>query len=156
MVRSTTLRRADGPPRDRCSEQDWAATDTRTFDALGEQWTNTADAGRRLLVACMRQGLALARDHRLDLGWPADAAWVAAPVASVASASGTIPAPAGMLPRRGFGRGACRSPPRTRGDGPVSTMLVTPHPSRAPRAQAGRPAAVSEGRGSMRPHHHAP
>ncbi|MDK0517528.1 zeta toxin family protein [Streptomyces sp. ML-6] len=47
--------------------------------ALGDQWTNTAAPGpsRLLLVACLRQGLRLARDHHLtDLDWLIEAAYV--------------------------------------------------------------------------------
>ncbi|MBT2404904.1 MULTISPECIES: hypothetical protein [unclassified Streptomyces] len=36
--------------------------------ALGAQWTAHTGPGRMLLVGCLRQGLALARDFRLDLG----------------------------------------------------------------------------------------
>lgn len=43
--------------------------------ALGEQWRTSSGPGRRLLVGCLRQGLVLARDHRLDLGWLTDAAY---------------------------------------------------------------------------------
>ncbi|MGW2255185.1 ATP/GTP-binding protein [Kitasatospora sp. NPDC001660] len=74
VVRST-IRRADDHTDDRWSDQDWTSAATRAFDALGNQWTSAPGGGRRLLVACLRQGLALARDHRLDLGWLSEAAW---------------------------------------------------------------------------------
>ncbi|MEV7783613.1 ATP/GTP-binding protein [Kitasatospora sp. NPDC088351] len=74
VVRST-IRRADDHTDDRWSDQDWASAATRAFDALGDQWANSASRSRILLVACLRQGLALARDHRLDVGWLAAAAW---------------------------------------------------------------------------------
>ncbi|MEV7177798.1 ATP/GTP-binding protein [Kitasatospora sp. NPDC093679] len=74
VVRSA-VRRADDQSDDRWSDQDWASAALRAFDALGRQWTGTPAGGRRLLVACLRQGLALARDHRLDLGWLTEAAW---------------------------------------------------------------------------------
>ncbi|MFJ9613451.1 hypothetical protein [Streptomyces noursei] len=47
----------------------------RALAALGEQWQAHAAPGRLLLVGCLRQGLALARDFQLDLGWLAEAAW---------------------------------------------------------------------------------
>ncbi|MER8188572.1 ATP/GTP-binding protein [Kitasatospora sp. NPDC094015] len=74
VVRST-IRRADDHTDDRWSDQDWANAAHRAFDALGDQWATTPGAGRHLLVACLRQGLALARDHRLDLGWLTAATW---------------------------------------------------------------------------------
>ncbi|MBT2505887.1 hypothetical protein J7I98_08230 [Streptomyces sp. ISL-98] len=74
LIRST-LRTADDATDDRWTDADWRAAATRALDALGEQWRITAGPDRRLLVGCLRQGLALARDHRLDLGWLADAAY---------------------------------------------------------------------------------
>ncbi|MFF2080580.1 ATP/GTP-binding protein [Kitasatospora sp. NPDC058162] len=74
VVRST-IRRADDHTDDRWSDQDWASAAARAFEAIGEQWTANASRSRILLVACLRQGLTLARDHRLDLGWLAAAAW---------------------------------------------------------------------------------
>ncbi|MFJ5142791.1 ATP/GTP-binding protein [Streptomyces sp. NPDC088707] len=73
LIRST-LRTADDATDDRWTDADWRAAATRALDALGEQWRGTAGPDRRLLVGCLRQGLALARDHRLDLGWITDAA----------------------------------------------------------------------------------
>ncbi|MEV8457688.1 ATP/GTP-binding protein [Streptomyces sp. NPDC052095] len=63
---------------DRWTEADWHQAATRALAALGDQWTNTAATapGRMLLVACLRQGLRLARDHRLTgLGWLIEAAY---------------------------------------------------------------------------------
>ncbi|MFJ6384642.1 ATP/GTP-binding protein [Kitasatospora sp. NPDC092039] len=73
LVRSA-LRGADDRTDDRWSDQDWQRAADRAHTALGDQWT-TAAGDRALLVGCLRQGLRLARDHRLDLGWLADAAW---------------------------------------------------------------------------------
>ncbi|MGY0466827.1 ATP/GTP-binding protein [Kitasatospora sp. cg17-2] len=73
LVRST-LRGADDLTDDRWSEQDWQRAADRAHTALGGQWAAAA-GGRSMLVGCLRQGLRLARDHRLDLGWLADAAW---------------------------------------------------------------------------------
>ncbi|MGA5508992.1 ATP/GTP-binding protein [Streptomyces umbrinus] len=74
LIRST-LRTADDQADDRWSPRDWEQTAARAFDALGEQWLNGPARDRLLLIGCLRQGLRLARDFRLDLGWLADAAW---------------------------------------------------------------------------------
>ncbi|MQS17862.1 ATP/GTP-binding protein [Streptomyces kaniharaensis] len=74
VVRST-IRRADDHTDDRWSDQDWASAAVRAFDTLGDQWAGSTSRSRMLLVACLRQGLTLARDHRLDLGWLGGAAW---------------------------------------------------------------------------------
>ncbi|MEV5138927.1 ATP/GTP-binding protein [Streptomyces syringium] len=74
VIRST-LRTADDQTDDRWTPGDWHRAAERAFTALGEQWTTSATPGRVLLVGCLRQGLRLARDHRLDLGWLTDAAW---------------------------------------------------------------------------------
>ncbi|MFF7459084.1 ATP/GTP-binding protein [Kitasatospora sp. NPDC008115] len=75
VVRST-IRRADDRTDDRWTPDDWQHAAARALDALGGQWTAGRDArGRAFLTGCLRQGLALARDHRLDIGWLADAAW---------------------------------------------------------------------------------
>ncbi|MFG2887590.1 ATP/GTP-binding protein [Streptomyces sp. NPDC048297] len=70
--------RTDDHSDDRWTDADWQQASTRALDALGEQW-NTAAAttpSRVLLVACLRQGLRLARDHRLaELGWLIEAAF---------------------------------------------------------------------------------
>ncbi|WP_330481476.1 ATP/GTP-binding protein [Streptomyces sp. NBC_00724] len=74
LIRST-IRTADDQTDDRWSSRDWQQAGERAFAGLGEQWTTTMGPGRVLLVGCLRQGLAVARDFRLDLGWLADAAW---------------------------------------------------------------------------------
>ncbi|MFE3556907.1 ATP/GTP-binding protein [Streptomyces sp. NPDC059193] len=74
LIRST-LRTADDATDDRWTDADWRSAAERALTALGEQWKTSAGPDRRLLVGCLRQGLALARDHRLDLGWLADAAY---------------------------------------------------------------------------------
>ncbi|MET9183008.1 ATP/GTP-binding protein [Kitasatospora aureofaciens] len=100
VVRST-IRRADDHTDDRWSDQDWASAADRAFDTLGDQWAADASRSRMLLVACLRQGLSLARDHRLSLGWLADAAWayvsdsVWEPLAPPAPAGPFEPAPVG-------------------------------------------------------------
>jgi hypothetical protein len=74
LIRST-LRSADDATDDRWTDTDWRQAAARALAALGEQWTAHTGPDRRLLVACLRQGLALARDHQLDLGWLTDAAF---------------------------------------------------------------------------------
>ncbi|MGE7440024.1 ATP/GTP-binding protein [Kitasatospora sp. NPDC001175] len=74
LIRST-IRSADDHTDDRWSEQDWQQAAARAFAALGEQWTTNTTRSRMLLVACLRQGLTLARDHRLDLDWLTKATW---------------------------------------------------------------------------------
>ncbi|MEV5138924.1 ATP/GTP-binding protein [Streptomyces syringium] len=67
-----TAVREDTHSEDRWTDTDWHQAATRALAALGEQWTAATTLGpsRLLLVACLRQGLRLARDHRLtDLGW---------------------------------------------------------------------------------------
>ncbi|MFI2214916.1 ATP/GTP-binding protein [Streptomyces sp. NPDC020141] len=67
----------DDQTEDHWSPADWHRAAARALAALGEQWTAATALGpsRMLLVACLRQGLRLARDHRLtDLGWLTDAA----------------------------------------------------------------------------------
>lgn len=69
--------RDDDHSDDRWTPADWHQVATRALAALGDQWTAATGPApsRLLLVACLRQGLRLARDHRLDdLGWLADAA----------------------------------------------------------------------------------
>ncbi|MFJ3861544.1 hypothetical protein ACIPRL_35625 [Streptomyces sp. NPDC090085] len=64
--------RDDQHSDDRWTPADWHQAATRALAALGEQWTTATTLGpsRLLLVACLRQGLRLAREHRLtDLGW---------------------------------------------------------------------------------------
>ncbi|MFJ9777635.1 hypothetical protein ACIRVF_41420 [Kitasatospora sp. NPDC101157] len=113
VVRST-IRRADDHTDDRWPNQDWASTAARTFDALGDQWTSSPDGSRRLLAACLRQGLALARDHRLGLGWLSEAAWT--------YVSDSVWEP---LVLRSTGTGADRDgrqPLATAADAPVETL----------------------------------
>ncbi|MET9595672.1 ATP/GTP-binding protein [Streptomyces sp. NPDC006516] len=75
LIRST-IRGADDHTDDRWSPHDWQRAAERAFTALGGQWNDDTDQGRMLLVGCLRQGLAVARDFRLDLGWLTDAAWI--------------------------------------------------------------------------------
>ncbi|MFD7262671.1 ATP/GTP-binding protein [Streptomyces sp. NPDC059874] len=74
LIRST-IRTADDATDDRWTEADWRAAAERALSAIGDQWTSASGPDRRLLVGCLRQGLALARDHRLDLGWLTGAAF---------------------------------------------------------------------------------
>lgn len=74
LIRAT-IRDADDQTDDRWSPADWQQTAIRAFAALGEQWSGGSDRDRQLLVGCLRQGLAIARDYRLDLGWLTEAAW---------------------------------------------------------------------------------
>ncbi|MGW2393981.1 ATP/GTP-binding protein [Streptomyces lydicamycinicus] len=74
LIRST-LRTADDASDDRWSPRDWQQAAERAFAALGRQWTTSTAPGRMVLIGCLRQGLTLARDFRLDLGWLTQAAW---------------------------------------------------------------------------------
>ncbi|MGY4966599.1 ATP/GTP-binding protein [Streptomyces sp. 900105245] len=74
LIRST-LRTADDATDDRWTDTDWQRAAARALAALGAQWQTSSGPDRRLLVGCLRQGLALARDHQLGLGWLTDAAW---------------------------------------------------------------------------------
>ncbi|MEV7417709.1 ATP/GTP-binding protein [Streptomyces sp. NPDC089919] len=74
LIRST-LRTADDATDDRWTPEDWHQAAVRALAALGDQWQTAPGPDRRLLVGVLRQGLALARDHQLDLGWLTDAAW---------------------------------------------------------------------------------
>lgn len=74
----TALRTADDHAEDRWTPNDWHQAAERALAALGQQWqdTHVLVPSRTLLVACLRQGLRLARDHRLDsLDWLTDAAF---------------------------------------------------------------------------------
>ena len=98
----TALQDDDSHAADRWTEADWHQAATRALAALGRQWQQTSAAaagGRAFLVACLRQGLRLARDHHLeDLTWLSDAAYayiddsvwepIAPPVPTPASGSG--------------------------------------------------------------------
>ncbi len=74
LIRST-VRGADDQADDRWSARDWEQAAQRALAAIGEQFSARTDRDRMLLVGCLRQGLSLARDFGLDLGWLADAAW---------------------------------------------------------------------------------
>lgn len=74
LIRST-IRSADDHTDDRWTPTDWHTAAGRALDALGQQWTAGTTHDRALLVGCLRQGLRLARDFGLGLGWLADAAW---------------------------------------------------------------------------------
>ncbi|AXK36500.1 ATP/GTP-binding protein [Streptomyces armeniacus] len=73
VVRSA-IRNADDHTDDRWSPADWRRAAERAFDALGSEW-HSCPRDRAVLVACLRQGLALARDFSLELGWLTDAAF---------------------------------------------------------------------------------
>ncbi|MGW9618736.1 ATP/GTP-binding protein [Streptomyces diastaticus] len=74
LIRST-IRDADDQSDDRWTSADWHHAATRALAALGRQWAAGPDRDRLLLVGCLRQGLALAADFRLDLDWLTDAAY---------------------------------------------------------------------------------
>lgn len=74
LIRST-IRTADDHTDDRWSPADWTAAARRAFTALGAQWTAGTGRDRPLLIGCLRQGLPLARDFRLNLDWLTDAAF---------------------------------------------------------------------------------
>jgi tetratricopeptide (TPR) repeat protein len=73
----TALRTADDHTEGQWTPADWHQAAVRALAALGQQWQDaTVVPSRPLLVACLRQGLRLARDHRLDdLAWLTDAAY---------------------------------------------------------------------------------
>lgn len=68
------IREADETAEDRWSQADWKRAAQRAFDALGAD-VPSRGASRRRLVSCLTQGLRLARDHGLELGWLVDAAY---------------------------------------------------------------------------------
>ncbi|WP_405807806.1 ATP/GTP-binding protein [Streptomyces sp. NBC_01187] len=75
LIRST-LRSADDHSDDRWTTGDWQRAAGRAFAALGDTWRAAPGPERRLLVDCLRQGLALASEFRLEeLGWLSEAAW---------------------------------------------------------------------------------
>ncbi|MFJ5548677.1 hypothetical protein [Streptomyces sp. NPDC093225] len=74
LIRST-LSTADDATDDRWTDTDWQRAAARALAALGAQWQTSTGPDRRLLVGCLRQGLALARNHQLELDWLTDAAW---------------------------------------------------------------------------------
>ncbi|MFF7333648.1 ATP/GTP-binding protein [Streptomyces sp. NPDC008150] len=70
------IRNTDADSADRWSDADWHRAARRAFDALGKELGAAGPQGRRgLLLACLRQGLRLARDHHLDPGWLTAAAF---------------------------------------------------------------------------------
>ncbi|MFC7730685.1 hypothetical protein [Actinomadura keratinilytica] len=72
----TAVRDTDTTSDDRWSAGDWRRAAQRAFDALGQEFARHGDEpSRRILLGCLRQGLRLARDHDLELGWLADAAF---------------------------------------------------------------------------------
>lgn len=74
----TALRTADDHTEDRWTAADWHQAAERALAALGQQWheAHALAPSRALLVACLRQGLRLARErHLTDLGWLIDAAF---------------------------------------------------------------------------------
>ena len=74
LIRSA-VRNAEDTTDDRWTDGDWQQAARRAFTALGEQHQAVDGPDRLLLIACLRQGLRLARDHRLDLDWLTPAAW---------------------------------------------------------------------------------
>ena len=93
-VRSA-IRHAADATGDHWTPRDWTRAAQRAFRAVGEQLA-TRPRDRTALVACLRQGLRLARDYALDLGWLTDAALVYVddsvwePVAPPATGSGRM------------------------------------------------------------------
>ncbi|MFB7185485.1 hypothetical protein ACFC0C_22320 [Streptomyces sp. NPDC056178] len=104
LIRST-LRTADDATDDRWTDADRQAAAERALTELGQQWRAAPGPSRRLLVGCLRQGLALARDHRLGLGWLTDAAytddyvWEPLPRPAVAAPNPRRPPPGTPGPR---------------------------------------------------------
>ncbi|MGW7003661.1 ATP/GTP-binding protein [Streptomyces sp. NPDC054933] len=98
LIRST-IRTADDQADDRWSTRDWTQAAERAFTALGDQWAASSAPNRMLLIGCLRQGLALAAEFHLELGWLAEAAWsyvsdlVWEPVAPPAPPESTSTAP---------------------------------------------------------------
>ena len=75
LVRSA-VREADSTTEDRWSPADWERTAQRALDAVGDQLPPPGEQGqRRRLMTCLAQGLRLACDYELPLGWLVDAAW---------------------------------------------------------------------------------
>ncbi|NJQ01162.1 ATP/GTP-binding protein [Streptomyces zingiberis] len=70
------IRGADETSEDRWSDADWRRAAQRAFNAIGLEHERSRRAhDRRLLIACLRQGLRLARDFQLELGWLVEAAF---------------------------------------------------------------------------------
>ncbi|WP_123814529.1 ATP/GTP-binding protein [Myceligenerans xiligouense] len=73
----SAIREADSTAEDRWSRSEWKRAAGRTLAALGDEYRRAARLGdRRTVVACLRQGLRLARDFSLDLGWLVDASYL--------------------------------------------------------------------------------
>lgn len=69
------IRNANDGSDDRWSDEDWHRAAQRAFHALESQWRQDLRRDRTVLVGGLQQGLLLARDFQLDLGWLADAAF---------------------------------------------------------------------------------
>ena len=67
------IRYAEDPADDHWTHTDWTHAADRAFHAIGAQFAGTPH-DRTTLVACLRQGLRLARDYALDLDWLTTAA----------------------------------------------------------------------------------
>ncbi|MEW2134834.1 ATP/GTP-binding protein [Streptomyces sp. NPDC005435] len=74
LIRST-LRTAEDTTDDRWSPRDWRNAAERAHIALGRRWSGHTGPDRRVLIACLRQGLTLATEFHLDLDWLTEAAW---------------------------------------------------------------------------------
>ncbi|MFF5476723.1 ATP/GTP-binding protein [Streptomyces sp. NPDC012935] len=74
LIRSA-IRNAEDGSDDRWSQQDWQRAAQRAFHALEEEWRQDLRRDRTVLVGCLQQGLLLARDFGLDLGWLGGAAF---------------------------------------------------------------------------------
>lgn len=75
LVRSA-VQEADSTSEDGWSEADWRRAAQRLHEALGREYdTHRADGDRTRLLASLRQGLRLAHEHGLELGWLVNAAF---------------------------------------------------------------------------------
>jgi hypothetical protein len=74
LIRST-LRTTQDTTDEPWSPRDWRNAAERAHIAVGQQWVEHTGPGRRVLIACLRQGLVLAAEFHLDLGWLTEAAW---------------------------------------------------------------------------------
>ncbi|MER5395392.1 ATP/GTP-binding protein [Streptomyces sp. NPDC002599] len=74
LVRSA-VRSPDDTTEDRWSPEDWRRAALRCFLALGKLRQEHHPVDRRLLLSCLQQGLVLARDFDLELGWLVEAAF---------------------------------------------------------------------------------
>jgi hypothetical protein len=72
----TAVRDTDSTSEDHWSPADWRRAAQRALHALGAEFAqHRDDPSRRGLVGCLRQGLRLARDFDLPLGWLVDASY---------------------------------------------------------------------------------